>query len=79
MDLPIDARRAPFKEKYLDEETPALTRWFDTGIDAKDRTFFVGTKDEDIFSGLTFDQANRIIRARERFVNAVLAIVNDRP
>jgi len=79
MDLPIDARRAPFKEKHLDEETPALARWFDTGVDGNDRTLFVGSKDEDFFVGLSIDQANRIVRARERFINEIVSIVNDKP
>lgn len=79
MNLPIDARRAPFKEKYLDEETPMLARWIQHGRDPRDGTYFVESSQADVFCGLSLDQANRIVRARERFVNQIISIVNDRP
>lgn len=79
MNLPIDARLAPFKEKYLDEETPALARWFTMARDSRDGSYYVHAKDEDVFCGLSLDQAERIVRARNRFVNEVISVVNDRP
>ena len=77
MMLPIDARNAPFKEKYIDQETPMLARWFVMGMDRADGTVWVMSADVDVLKGLTLEQAGRIVRAREAFVNEVLSTLNN--
>jgi hypothetical protein len=74
MHLPIDARLAPFRTKYIDEETPMLSRWFVYGIDVADGTFCINNGTDDVVVGLTKEQAETLIRARERFVDAVLQV-----
>lgn len=76
MKLPIDARMAPFKQKYIDEETPMFALWFQFGMDAADETHHISDARDDIFIGLTKQQAETIVRARRIFVNAVLTVLN---
>lgn len=76
MDLPIDARRAPFKPKYIDEETPMFARWFIFGRDVKDGTIHLCDGQDDIMIGLTQTQAIQIKLAREKFVDAVMTVLN---
>jgi hypothetical protein len=75
MQLPIDARKAPFKTKYLDEETPMLARWMVTGT-SDVGAYFVGDADLDVVVGLTDVKAAALIKARDQFVNAVLEVIN---
>ena len=76
MRLPIDARMAPFKEKYLDEETFLLARWFTMGT-SLDGTVWLHSKDDDIFCGLTTEQATRLIKARQVFIDEIIATLNN--
>lgn len=78
MDLPIDARNAPFRDKYLDEETQLLSRWFIFGEDPIDRTLDLSDPFGDVFVGLTRDQADDLMTARKLFVESVLKIINKR-
>ncbi len=78
MELPIDARRAPFKPKYLDEETRMLNRWMIFGHDPDDGTLQISDANDDVFIGLTAEQAARIIIARDEFVQKILSIINAR-
>lgn len=76
--LPIDARKAPFKAKYIDEETPMLARWMTTS--STDGTYFVGDyQHNDVFSGLTHQQAVILEAARDVFVDLVLKVLNEPP
>lgn len=78
MNLPINARDAPFREKYIDEETAMLRRWFifgsssDGHVDLSDGT-------DDVFLNLRPEQADTIKRARHVFVDAVIAVLNEPP
>jgi len=76
MDLPLDARTRPFREKYIDEETPMFRRWMLFGVE-QDGTVHVCDGDGDsIISGLTVGEAMRITEARHIFVNTVLDVLN---
>jgi hypothetical protein len=76
MKLPIDARQAPFKSKYIDEETPMFARWFIFGQDAKDGTCFLHDGQDDVVKGLTFTQAQALVAARKLFIDTSLRILN---
>jgi hypothetical protein len=76
MEIPIDARRAPFKPKYIEDETSLTNRWMLFGTDPSDGTHHVCDADEDIVVGLTNQQAIRLVEARRIFVNEVLNILN---
>lgn len=76
MELPIDARRAPFKEKYIDFETPMLCHWIVLGTDVNDGTRFVTSPTDDMFVGLTESQAAQIVSLREAFVKGILDVLN---
>jgi len=79
VNLPIDARRAPFPDKYIDEETALLCLWMIFGQNKGDGTYMVcQLNGDDIIVGLTFQQAEELIRARNVFVDDVLRIVNRR-
>jgi hypothetical protein len=75
MQLPIDARKAPFKEKYLDEETPMFSRWFEFGS-ADDLTIHLDDGSGSVVIGLTLGQAEALQDARDKFVNSVLEVLN---
>lgn len=80
MTLPIDARKAPFPEKYIDEETPKLCLWMIFGQNKTDGTYHVSqmSNGDDVVIGLTFQQAEELVRARNVFVDEFLRIVNRR-
>jgi hypothetical protein len=71
MRLPIDFRKAPFKSKYLDEETPATASWVVFGVHA-DSTVDISDGQSDIITNVPKDVAKKIIDARNTFVNVVL-------
>lgn len=71
MQIPIDVRKAPFKPKYLDEETYILNRWFVFG-GREDGTVDISYTNGDIFIGVTPEKAERIIKARNEFCDAIL-------
>lgn len=70
MQLPIDASKAPYREKYLDE-TRLLAPWFEFGRSAKGVD--VADENGDVFTGLSPEHAELLIKARNDF----LAIVHD--
>lgn len=76
MQLPINARKAPFKEKYIDEETALLRRWFVFGSSAVG-TVDIADRDSDVFVGLTLQQAVRIVELRKTFIDGILKVLND--
>ena len=66
--IPIDASKAPFRVKYLDE-TRLLAPWFEfgrsaAGVDIADET-------GDIFTGVDPEHAELIIKARAEFLSVV--------
>lgn len=71
MQVPIDARNAPFRAKYLDE-TRVLAPWFEFGRSANGRVD-IADESGDIFTGVLPEHAELIIKARDEF----LAIVHD--
>jgi hypothetical protein len=73
MQLPIDARNAPFKEKYIDEETPMLSRWFEFG---KGDLMGGNCGSDEIFTNLRPEQVAAMVAARDTFCNRVLEILN---
>lgn len=77
MELPIDVSDGPFREKYLDEETPMLSRWFVFGWH-KDGLVDVANREGDVLINCTRDQAAQLVEERNTFVNSVLRIVNRR-
>lgn len=75
MDLPIDVRTAPFKRKYLDEETPLLRRWFifgqrndGSGVDIRDGQ-------QDVFIGVDHAVAITICMQRDRYLDKLLPLL----
>jgi len=78
MNLPIDASKAPYRDKYLDEETPLLARWIIFGWDPTHGSFQVDDAHDPIFTGLTYQQAEQLCMARKVFVDEVLRIINKR-
>lgn len=76
MDLPIDARTGPFREKYLDSETEILRRWFVFGFRADGNGVDIADGQQDIFVGVTLVQAQRIVAAREAFVDEIISTLN---
>lgn len=79
MELPIDARLAPFREKYLDEQTPLLAHWFIFGKDVADDTIQIVTAaagNDDVFVGLSAAQAQEIEIVRRDFVRKIVDILN---
>lgn len=78
MDLPIDARGALFKSKYLDEETPLLARWRVFGHH-DDGTVDIAAGADDVIIHIDPDTACRVIQARDAFLDAVLAALTETP
>lgn len=70
MQLPVDVRKSPFREKYVDE-TFVLAPWQIFGHDPKDGTVFICDSDNDIFCGLNVEQAAKIIDARDKFLKVI--------
>jgi hypothetical protein len=71
MDLPIDVRKAPFKPKYLTDETFATRAWMVFG-EYDDGTVGISDGDTDIFSHVPHQAATDIVVARNEFVRIVL-------
>jgi len=79
MNLPIDARTAPFREKYIDEETPLFYRWFRFYLPDTDGTVSLTDRNsENVFEGLSVEQADAIEKARDEFVQKVIDILNQK-
>lgn len=70
MQLPIDARKAPFREKYLDE-TRVLAPWFEFGRH-EDGTVDIADESGDVFVGVSPEHAELIIKARDEFLALIL-------
>jgi hypothetical protein len=75
MQLPIDLSKAPFKPKYLDEETPMFAGWFVFGA-YEDGTVGISDGQDDVLIRVPLAKAKRIIAAREQFVAAMLEEIN---
>ncbi len=69
--LPIDARKAPFKPKYLDEETRIMARWFEFGTHAEG-TVDISDSFGDVIIATSTEKAWRIIKARNEFCNVLV-------
>ena len=76
MKLPIDARKLPFKDKYLYEETEVFAQWFIFGVDSTDKTQCLAWKDGEVIVGLTLEQANNIITLRDKFCKDLKIILD---
>lgn len=75
MNLPIDVSHAPYKEKYLLEETPMFRHWMIFGgtsfgmVDINDGV-------DDIIINIDRTHAEQIIKAREAFLKTVTNILS---
>lgn len=69
MQLPIDATKAPFRAKYLDE-TRVLSPWFEFGRHHNGRVD-IADESGDIFTGVLPEHAELIIKAREEFLRVI--------
>lgn len=70
-DLPIDYRKRPWKQKYIDEETPELNRWMIFG-EYPDGSVGISDGQIDIFTHVPRDKALLIVTARNAFVAIVV-------
>lgn len=71
MQLPIDYRRRPFREKYLVFETPVLNGWIVFGH-YENGTVGISDGDTEIFSYVPLDVARRLVAARDSFVEEIV-------
>jgi hypothetical protein len=78
MDLPIDMRKAPFRQKYLDEETRMLAIWTVFGEFVDDGTVCVSDPYGDIFHHVPKDKAEALVAARDDFCRRVVNIINSK-
>lgn len=78
MQLPIDFGKRPYKPKYIDEETLLLNRWFIFGQRQRGLEPLVDLSDGqgDVIIALPLEVAQRLIKARNDFVDAVLREFN---
>lgn len=71
-DLPIDYKKAPWRHKYLDEETLVLNRWFIFG-ESKDGTIVdISDGNLDVFINVPREIAEEIIKVRDTFIDVVI-------
>jgi hypothetical protein len=73
MMLPIDYRLRPIKPKYLHDETESTASWFIFG-EYPDGTVGICDGDRDIFEYVPRDVAERIVKARNDFVDTLVAL-----
>jgi hypothetical protein len=74
--LPIDFRKRPFKPKYIDEETSTTCRWFIFGTFPDDRTVgIMGSDQQEVMTHVPLDVAQRLVFARNKFVDKVLELI----
>ena len=71
MQLPVDAREAPYRDKYITEETAVLRHWFVLGEDPSDGTVFVSDGTDDVLCGLSRQDADRIVAARDVLIEVI--------
>lgn len=64
--LPVDYRKAPWRAKYITEETPVLNSWIIFGY-YDDGSVNISDANMEIFSHVPKDVAERIIKARNAF------------
>lgn len=76
MQLPLDLRNAPFKPKYVDEETPMFARWFTFGRYDDDGTTLITDGTVDVLDRVPMAKAERIVAARNAWVEAMLSQIN---
>lgn len=75
MQLPIDYRDKPFREKYLVFETPVLNGWIVFG-QYENGTVGISDGDTEIFSHVPLDIAERLVAARNVFCQTVLNVLS---
>lgn len=71
MQLPIDYRSRPIKEKYLDFETPMFARWVIFGEYDDGTVAITDPTGADVFTHVPKDVAEQIIHARDNFVSEI--------
>ena len=71
MILPIDARKAPFKPKYLDEETQIMSRWFIFGTHAEGKVDIMD-RFGDVIIAVSPEKASKLIKARNEFCDILV-------
>lgn len=78
MDTPIDYRTyTPSKDKYLDEETMEFARWILFGEHLDESVdIHWATGGMDIVIALPLERAIQLIRARNKFCDEVVRIMN---
>ena len=76
--LPIEYRRRPWKARYIDEETPVCNRWFIFG-EYPDGTVTITDGTADILEYVPRAEAERIVEARNAFVDVLLGVIGYRP
>lgn len=74
MILPIDARTAPIRPKYLESETEVLRNWFIFG-GRSDGTVDINDGQQDVIIGLKRESAEAIVKSRDEFLKVVMAIL----
>ena len=74
--LPIDVRNAPFRHKYLDEETPLFCRWMIFGRHADGVTVDIADSDGEVFVNVPIEMAERILATRNAFCDALIEAIN---
>lgn len=75
MMLPLDLRKAPFKPKYVDEETPMFARWFTFGK-YDDGTVLITDGTVDVLDRVPPNKAERICARRNEWCEFMLAAIN---
>lgn len=75
MNLPVDFRRAPFKPKYVDEETPMFARWFTFGT-FPDGSTQITDGTVDVLDYVPKARAEEIVALRNAWCEAMLALIN---
>jgi len=69
--LPIDAHNAPFKPKYLDEETRIMSRWFIFGTHA-DGNVDIMDNFGDVIIVISLEKASKLTKARNEFCDVLV-------
>ena len=77
MDLPLDFSKAPYKEKYVDEETPMFARWYLFGTHDDGLVDIAGPAG-DVCIRVPEPAAERIIQARDAFIDVLLRELNQK-
>jgi hypothetical protein len=73
MILPIEYPR-PFKDKYMDEETPMFAHWVIFGTHPDGRVD-ISDGNQDILTRVPRPNAQKILEARNAFVNEMMELM----